>query len=75
MHGRVLSMTPSAKRKQSRGFERIHQAKIRSRNAQIRARALGKSYEGFRLARHVDPEVLQRPLNLSRVKIPAGDDA
>jgi len=70
MHDRVLSMRSSAKRKQSRGLKRIHQAKIRSRKAQIRARALGEPFEGFCLAKHVDPEALQRPLNLSRAKIP-----
>ena len=71
MRDRVLSMRPSAKRKQSRGLKRIHQAKVRSRKAQIRARALGERFEGFCLARHVDPEALKRPLNLTRAKIPA----
>ena len=70
MHDRVLSMRSSATRKQSRGLKRIHQAKIRSRKAQVRARALGEPFEGFCLAKHVDPEALQRPLNLSRAKIP-----
>ena len=55
-------------------FKRIHQAKIRSRKAQIRARTLGKRYDGFCLAKHVDPEIFRRPLNLSRAKIPAGDE-
>jgi hypothetical protein len=68
-------MRPSAsKSKRLSGFKRIHQAKIRSRKAQIRARALGEHYDGFCLAKHVDPEILRRPLNLSRAKIPAGDE-
>lgn len=68
-------MRPSAtKRKRLSGFQRIHQAKIRSRKAQIHARASGKPYNGFCLAKHVDPEVFKRPLNLSRAKIPAGDE-
>jgi hypothetical protein len=71
MHDRVLSMRSSATRKQSRGLKRIHQAKIRSRKAQVRARALGEPFEGFCLAKHVDPEALKRPLNLTRAKIPA----
>ena len=66
-------MRPSAnKRKRLSGFKRIHQAKIRSRKVQIRARALGKRFDGFCLAKHVDPKILRRPLNLSRAKIPAG---
>ena len=68
-------MRPSAKRKSSSGLKRIHPAKIRSRKAQIRASALGERFEGFCLARHVDPDLLKRSLNLSRAKIPAGDDA
>jgi hypothetical protein len=68
-------MRPSAtKRKRLSGFQRIHQAKIRSRKAQIRARALGRPYDGFCLAKHIDPEILKRPLNLSRAKIPVGDE-
>jgi hypothetical protein len=67
-------MKQTVKDKQSSGFERIHQAKIRSRRAQIRARAEGKSYSGFCLAKHVDPEVLRRPLDLSNVEVPAGHE-
>lgn len=59
------------KRKRASEFRRIYQAMIRSRKAQIRARALGKQFDGFCLAKHVDPEVLRRALNLSRVRIPA----
>jgi len=62
------------KSKRLSGFKRIHQAKIRNRKAQIHARASGKRYDGFCLAKHVDPEILRRPLNLSRAKIPAGDE-
>jgi hypothetical protein len=51
-------------------FKRIHQAKIRARKAQIRARASGKKYDGICLAKLIDPEVLRRPLNLSGVVIP-----
>ena len=68
---RVLSMRPGAERKQSRGLARIHRQKTRSRKAQIRARAPGKRFEGFCLAKHVAPELL----HLSRAKIPADDDA
>jgi hypothetical protein len=68
-------MRPSAlKSNRLSGFMRIHQAKIRNRKAQIRARALGKRYDGFCLAKYVDPEILRHPLNLSRAKIPAGDE-
>ncbi len=74
MRGKILPMRPSAKGKRPSGFKRIHQAKVRSRKAQIRARALGKRYEGFCLAKHVDPEVLRRPLNLRRVRIPVGHE-
>lgn len=63
-------MKLSAKRNHASGLERIHREKIRSRKAQIRARALGKPYNGFCLADHVAPEVLRRPLNLSGVEIP-----
>jgi hypothetical protein len=55
-------------------FKRIHEAKIRARKAQIRARALGKPYDSFCLAKHVDPGILRRPLNLSHAKLPAGDE-
>jgi hypothetical protein len=54
-------MRPSAKRKWSRELKRIHQTKICSRKAQIRARALGERFEGFCLAKHVDPDLLKRP--------------
>ncbi len=59
------------KKKRLGGFERIHQAKTRSRKAQIRARALGKKYDGFCLAKQVDPETFRRPLNLSQARVPA----
>ncbi len=50
-------------------LERLHQAKIRARKAQIRARASGKPYSGFCLAKEVDPELLRRPLDLSLVEV------
>jgi hypothetical protein len=42
--------------------------------AQIRARVSGKKYDGFCLAKLIDPEILRRPLNLSDAKIPEGDE-
>jgi hypothetical protein len=62
-------------RRTASGFGRIRQAKIRSRKAQIRTRTLDGHYDGFCLAKYVDPEVIKRPLNLSRVKIPMGHEA
>jgi hypothetical protein len=63
-------MKQTVKDKQSSGFERIHQAKIRSRRAQIRARAEDKSYSGFCLAKHVDPEILSQGKNGSDISKP-----
>jgi len=40
----------------------------------MRARTEGKSYSGFCLAKHVDPEILRRPLDLSNVEVPAGHE-
>lgn len=57
-------------KKKTSSFERIHRAKLRDRKAQIRARAKGHSHEGFSVAKQVDPELLKRPLNLSRAKVP-----
>jgi hypothetical protein len=62
------------KSKRLSGFKRIHQAKIRARVAQIRAHASGKRYDGFCLAKLIDPEILRRPLDLSHAKIPEGDE-
>jgi hypothetical protein len=68
-------MKKAANRQTASGFSQIHQAKIRSRKAQIRARAMSGYYDGFCLAKHVDLKALKRPLNLSRVKIPPGHEA
>ncbi len=71
----ALGMRRKAKTRRISGFARIHGEKIRSRRAQIRARMRGEHYEGFCLAKYVDPEVLRRPLNLSRVKVPSDRQA
>jgi hypothetical protein len=57
------------KRKMS-AFARIQAWLSRERRKQARAREKGEPYQGFVLAKHVDPADLKRPLNLSRVRVP-----
>jgi len=61
-------------RDEKNSFRRLHARKTRSRSAQLRARQQGRSYQGFCLAKHVDPAVFKRPLNLSKVEVPLDDE-
>ena len=62
------SQAKSKKRHPISEIKRIHQEKVRSRREQILARKQGKSYDGFSIAKHVNPGVFTQPLDLSRVK-------
>ena len=65
-----LQTAPVSGMKRKIDFERIHASKLQERRKQIRARAEGKPYQGFSLAQQVDSELLRRPINLSRAKVP-----
>jgi hypothetical protein len=51
---------------------RIHRQKVQQRVKDLDAQARGRRLpKGFCLAKCVDPAVFKRPLDLSRVEIPA----